>query len=219
LPSPLSTCLLALPQKPTPKRDIGPEAKVAVPALIEALKDHDPAVRRNAAWALGDIGPEAKAAIPTLIELLKDHDQRVHRDAAAALGMIGPEAKVAIPALIELLKDHDQEIYRAAAEALGNIAVTLQKARAKGMTDQLKDVRDALMAHSDPEIKFHVDSVDVTIEFLERVWWRDLWEGLFQKLSVWYFWYTGQNAADSASVSPVPYETHKERGIWESTGS
>jgi HEAT repeat protein len=55
----------------------GPEAKVIVPQLIEAVKDnrledhlprcylHDAAVH-----ALGNIGPDAKAAIPTLMECL-----------------------------------------------------------------------------------------------------------------------------------------------------
>ena len=39
--------------------NIGPKAKVAVPALIAALKDNDKDVRKNAALALGIIGPAA----------------------------------------------------------------------------------------------------------------------------------------------------------------
>ena len=40
------------------------EAKAAVPALAEMLKDRDWKVRRTAIEALGKIGPEAKAAVP-----------------------------------------------------------------------------------------------------------------------------------------------------------
>src|SRR5262245_39052081 len=40
---------------------IGPKAKSAVPALIDALKDKNEGVRNDAAVALGAIGPEARA--------------------------------------------------------------------------------------------------------------------------------------------------------------
>ena len=46
---------------------IGPDAREAVPALIEALMDTVADVRYWSALALGRIGPEAKAAVPTLI--------------------------------------------------------------------------------------------------------------------------------------------------------
>ncbi len=59
---------------------IGPTAKAAVPALIEALKDPEWDVRSYAAQALGRIGPEAKAAVPALIEL--KHERRFVRRAA-----------------------------------------------------------------------------------------------------------------------------------------
>jgi len=47
-------------------KDIGPEAKIAIPALMELLKDKD--VQWDVVSALKEIGP---AAIPTLMELLK----------------------------------------------------------------------------------------------------------------------------------------------------
>ena len=37
------------------------------------LVNTDPAVRENAAWALGEIGPAAKKAVPKLTEML-DHE-------------------------------------------------------------------------------------------------------------------------------------------------
>src|SRR5262245_41372105 len=52
--------------------EMGVDAKVAVPALIEALKDKE--LRYSAAIALGDIGPDAKAAVPALMEALRVED-------------------------------------------------------------------------------------------------------------------------------------------------
>ena len=101
--------------------NIGPDAKEAVPALIEALKDEDKTARQNAAEALGNMGPDAKDAVPTLIETLKDKYGAVRRAAADALGSIGPDAEEAVPALIEALKNKDGTVHRAAASALGSI--------------------------------------------------------------------------------------------------
>jgi HEAT repeat protein len=86
--------------------EMGHEAKPAVPALIELLKNQDR--RKVAAWALGKIGPAAKTAVPTLTTLLKD--KRIRSEAATALGEIGPSARSAVPALIELFGDADQNV-------------------------------------------------------------------------------------------------------------
>ena len=76
---------------------IGPEAKEAVPVLIDALKDENIYVRRRAALVLVKIGPEAKAAVPALIDALKDKDKDVRSNAAEALGEINtPEARKAL---------------------------------------------------------------------------------------------------------------------------
>src|SRR5205823_4902352 len=69
---------------------MGPKAKAAVPALIDALKDKKDRVRRFSAKALGDVGPEAKAAVPALIEALRD--DQVRAMAGYALKRIDPEA-------------------------------------------------------------------------------------------------------------------------------
>jgi 3-methyladenine DNA glycosylase AlkC len=66
----------------------GPEAKAAVPALIEALKDEDKATRVSAASSLGQIGPAAKDAVPALIEAVKDKNVFVSSSAASALRQI-----------------------------------------------------------------------------------------------------------------------------------
>src|SRR5947209_2622819 len=73
---------------------LGPDARGAVPALIEALKG-GPLVRENAALALGRIGPEAADAVPALTVALHDPEWAVRRQAALALGEIGAKARTA----------------------------------------------------------------------------------------------------------------------------
>jgi len=89
---------------------IVPDAKEAVPYLIEVLKDTDEEVRRSAAEALKNINTsEAKNA-------LKDKSEFVH-----ALENIVHDAKAVVPTLIEALKDEDKEVHKNAAKALKKI--------------------------------------------------------------------------------------------------
>jgi HEAT repeat protein len=69
-------------------RRIGAEAKVAVPSLINALKDNNPRVRKNAALALGAMGTEATPAVKDMILLLNDSEYYVRYGAAKGLGGI-----------------------------------------------------------------------------------------------------------------------------------
>ena len=72
---------------------IGPEASVAVPALVTVLADDDVRVRRKSAEALGRIGQPAAAAVPALERALKDEDAEFRSAAAEALKKIkGEEA-------------------------------------------------------------------------------------------------------------------------------
>jgi HEAT repeat protein len=75
-------------------RDMGPDAKDAVPALTEALGSKQPQVRREALLALASIGESAAAAVPQIAAML---DDKLHATAATyALGAIGK-----IPADVE----------------------------------------------------------------------------------------------------------------------
>jgi HEAT repeat protein len=107
-------------------RQRGPEAAKATPALIEALADRHPGVRREAAEALCWIGPKSG---PALYEALKDPNPRVRAGAALALGDIGnhmggkrarprEEVKIIEPILKELLQDEDEEVRQNAAHTL-----------------------------------------------------------------------------------------------------
>lgn len=85
-----------------------------VDALISALKDADPGVRRAAAESLGRIG-DARAVEP-LSALLSDGNVDVRRSAVEALGEL--DDPKAIPALGKATGDANPAVRREAAEAL-----------------------------------------------------------------------------------------------------
>jgi HEAT repeat protein len=69
----------------------GPEARSAVPDLIEALKDDSKMVRMGVAYALGEIGgADATAALQ---EATKDPEKEVRDAAASALKQIQQKGK------------------------------------------------------------------------------------------------------------------------------
>jgi HEAT repeat protein len=68
---------------------MGPAAKAAVPALVEALKDEsNPTVRYPVCIALLEIGPGAKEAVPALTEALDDRNDDVAAMARRAIRSI-----------------------------------------------------------------------------------------------------------------------------------
>jgi HEAT repeat protein len=77
----------------------------ALPVLIAALSDPDPAVRSNAAKAIARLGEAAAQAVPALIAALSDSDRSVRSNAARALGQIGTAAAPAIPRLSEAMRE------------------------------------------------------------------------------------------------------------------
>jgi len=99
----------------------GAEARVAVPALKDALKSEHLQVRQKVAQTLGLIGPDARDAVPDLTNALADREWTVRRNAATALGQIGADAHAAVPSLEKLAKDPDHLVRKAAQEALTKI--------------------------------------------------------------------------------------------------
>ena len=97
---------------------IGPNAKAAVPALIEEIKDEDKNVRARAVEALGKIGPET---MPTLLAALKDKEPIVRVRAVQALGRLGPAAVKATSAIVDVMQDPDESVRSEAALALKKI--------------------------------------------------------------------------------------------------
>ena len=134
---------------------IGPEAKDAIPLLIESLAAEDLEVRGTACYALGKMGAAAAEAVPVLEKRLQELDGGSRTSFIWALMQIRPgdkdvEAK-AVPLLVEALSyDHDL-VRLEAATSLGQIAsaatpeiIARLKEVAEKDTDD--DVREAAAA-------------------------------------------------------------------------
>jgi HEAT repeat protein len=93
---------------------IGPDAKDALPLLLEALQDKETRgragaspLRASAAQALAAIDIEGKVAVPAFMAVLTDRetDGELRNSIFAALERLGPGGKPAIPQLAELMKN------------------------------------------------------------------------------------------------------------------
>ena len=89
-----------------------PEARRAMPALIDALSDSDRMVRFHAALALKEMGAEGSNAVPALTRIVDNktppstnNDFYVRAAAASSLGKIGPVAASALPVLKAALQE------------------------------------------------------------------------------------------------------------------
>ena len=96
-----------------------PAQDASVAALVGALDDSDPWVRRHAADALGTLG--SPTAADGLARRLADPEAFVRHNAATALMKLGPSAAAAVPALIPALRDPDRYTRAMAGLALRRI--------------------------------------------------------------------------------------------------
>jgi HEAT repeat protein len=130
-------------------RKIGKEA---VPALVQALRDPDVHMRRNAELVMISLaGPyegkpqvDIQEALPALVEATRDSDGSVRAWAAGAIAEMGPKAKKAIPALIKLVTDHDEGARNDSCIALGRIGPAAKDALPtlrNALKDPNRDVR------------------------------------------------------------------------------
>ena len=69
---------------------MGPEAREAVPTLLQLLMEESAQDRKLAAWTLGYIGQGAVEAIPALRVALRDSNEGVRQMAREALEKISP---------------------------------------------------------------------------------------------------------------------------------
>jgi HEAT repeat protein len=180
--------------------EMGPEAKQAIPALLEALMDQSYFVRENAAIVLRVMGPEAipeliealkgrndfvsgsaanvlaqigPKAIPALTEALKGQNDDLQRGASFALAGMGPEA---IPALTEMLKDQNQFVRHRAGDALSVIATRLFDSRSTEYLQELKTAYAVSQTYNDMDI--YAADVKRTIVYFESLWWVKLWDSV-----------------------------------------
>jgi HEAT repeat protein len=89
---------------------------------VQALKNPDARVRKEAASKLGNAGAANSAVLPALVTALKDPDAKVRCEVILALVKFGPDANEAVPILTELQKsDSDARVRTYAGEALEKI--------------------------------------------------------------------------------------------------
>ncbi len=115
---------------------IGSDAKDAVPALIEAIKDH--ALRRTAVTALSTIGTDASQAVPAIAEMLKDKSVDARLIAVDALGQIGGENEATVPALLSALNDDAVAVRSRTVFALGQLGSNARSA-SSALVEAMKD--------------------------------------------------------------------------------
>ena len=116
----------------------------AVDPLIGALRDMNPSVRRNAAWAIGEIrgghSVDRSGALDPMVLALSDSDSSFRRAAAFSLGEIRDARTVTN--LISALSDEDAGVREMAAWALGEMKASIAlEPLAVALKDQDKQVR------------------------------------------------------------------------------
>lgn len=118
----------------------GPKAKMAIPALVNALKDWKTNVACAAAHSLGKVGVHSKPAVKGLLRALtKGRTVDVRKAAAQGLGMIGPNATAALPSLLRALENDDAGLRREAAQAVGKLGPKAKKHAPARLSKLLED--------------------------------------------------------------------------------
>src|SRR5205814_10518809 len=83
-------------------KQLGPQAKGAIPAMIVSLKDPDPLTRSWAIEILVSIGPETPEVVPALVKELNHPDSDTAYFASEALATISINDKSVTPAVIRM---------------------------------------------------------------------------------------------------------------------
>jgi HEAT repeat protein len=96
---------------------LGPRARPALPALLDALGEGQIETRRLVARSLWGIGVEP-ASLPRLLTDLPDHDPWVRLWVVRALTTLGPALAPAVPPLVEALADPSPMVRDSLAWAL-----------------------------------------------------------------------------------------------------
>jgi HEAT repeat protein len=126
---------------------LGPAAKDALPAVLDAFKRGNRDLRLASAPALVQIAPGKTEILPPLISSLTDEDHDVREAVLVSLGRLGSLARPAIPAILRaFFGEENVNCRRAAAEALGRIgpaASSAVPALIKILKDDNSDVRIA----------------------------------------------------------------------------
>ena len=110
---------------------LSPPPKGVVPALVAAMKDEQPVVRRGASDSLGRyLGSERKTALHALLAAMDDQDLWVRINAGRSLASHGEVAAEGSPPIIRLLRNEDPNVRGQAAEDPGKVRTFCQVASA-----------------------------------------------------------------------------------------
>jgi hypothetical protein len=154
---------------------IGPSARsVAYAPLLEALRDTDNDVSRDAGAALLKMGAPGKEHIPALTKLLDSPRDPVRLYAVAGLGEFGPDASAALPRVLALYtkeKPEDRTTVLRAAARLGprqpEVLDLCTKALREGDVARSKVAVEALAAAGPdaalPGLLLALDNADATV--------------------------------------------------------
>jgi HEAT repeat protein len=121
-------------------RELGPQARPALPALAAATHDESFGVRAVAVQALASVGGGGTDSVTALTEAMHGSADGDYRwKAARALGQLGPAAVAAAPALVQALSDDNGHVRREAAIALGRIGPAAEAVAAIPLASVLED--------------------------------------------------------------------------------
>jgi hypothetical protein len=110
-----------------------------VDGFAKALKSKNPAVRKQAAIALGELGAKAKTAVPALRQALLDADEGVQAAAADALDKVAPGAAPAGGAGDKRLKEKMERMQAELREAQARAEQALAESeRARAVAEQAR---------------------------------------------------------------------------------
>jgi HEAT repeat protein len=136
---------------------LGPDAKEALPALIEAaLHDGDQDVAAAAATAIRTLDLQAaREVVAGYLPALWDTDPPIRRKACVVLGSFGPVAKPAVASLITMLDDTDDLVRERAVGALGSIGIP-QTEIAAALKEALHDPAAMVRHRAAAQFAFHI---------------------------------------------------------------
>ena len=89
---------------------LGPKAREALPALIDALDDSPDGPMQTVAKAVADVSLGDKQTVSALIAIVRDRDDRRDRGAIMAVRNMGAAGKAVVPSLITAASDAKRHI-------------------------------------------------------------------------------------------------------------
>ncbi len=127
----------------------GPNARQAVPVLLEILETEDALMKIGAIDALGNLGQDDPRVVPALIKALDHPHSSVHRGAAGALARLAREPDKAVSVLMRFIAKHKAEPELSDSRAYVIRLLGRFRSRAKPAVAMLVEIAKDEKEHSD----------------------------------------------------------------------